>query len=187
MSYHLGISHFHRQPSSPIASQEKRPEQDEDINEDSKEVLMERLNDLVSRLSESHSIEDDTVTAIHSEVDKIELILRKGERHLSPFLEDPYGIMNAPRDPEHFEASSLSPSRPSLSPSQSLRMRFPPKPQSSAQDHRGKEMTAEVATKIAKEADELAITLSETVDELLLRKEEADVSNTPRVSHQLDI
>jgi hypothetical protein len=187
MSYHLGISHFHRQLSSPTASQEKRPEQDEDINEDSKDVLMDRLNDLVSRLAGSHSIEDDTVTAIHSEVDKIELILRKGERHLSPFSEDPYGIMNAPRDPEHFWGPSLSPSRPSLSPSQSLRMRLPPKLQSSAQGHRGKEMTAEVAMKIAKEAEELATTLSETVDELLLRKEEADVSNRPTVSHQLDI
>lgn len=161
----------------------------EDLVEDSKDVLIERLSDLISHLMQSQSIKDDTVAAMHSEVDKIESLVQKAERNQSPFLDDPFGVLSISKDLSPLHSPSrppFSPSRPPLSPSQSLRMRMPPRSRA-PKPAKSPEMALAKATQIAKEAEKLATTLSETVKELLLRKEEADVSSKSRICQQYTI
>lgn len=79
---YLGISHFpvlHHQlsPTSPKFPLESASSQS--LTDDSKEVLIERLNDLVIRLANS-SLDDGVVTAIHGDVNRIERHLRGRER-----------------------------------------------------------------------------------------------------------
>lgn len=173
MSYHLGIAHhlpsLHRQLTSPTANGFPKAVPDEDLTEDSKDVLIERLNDLVARLSNARNIDDVAVTAIHSQMDRIELIVRREERHQSP-LDGTVASLDVLRDEDNFWGPP--------SPSQSLRMRLPPKPGSAVlpQHQRELSMSTAKAVKIAKEAEELASILSTTIKELQTRREESDVS-----------
>lgn len=171
MSYHLGIAHhlpsLHRQLISPTSNGFPKAVPDEDLTEDSKDVLIERLNDLIARLSNARSIDDVAVTAIHSQMDNIELIVRREERHQSP-PDGTVASLDVLRDEDNFWGPP--------SPSQSLRMRLPPKPGSSVLPQRELSMSTAKAVKIAKEAEELASMLSTTVKELQTRREESDVS-----------
>lgn len=75
MSFHYpGL--LHRQFSSPTTPSFKESSPDEDLTQDSKDVLIDRLNDLVLRVSEEKSLEEGAVTAIHKEVDLIEVLMR---------------------------------------------------------------------------------------------------------------
>lgn len=170
MSYHLGIAHhfpsLHRQLTSPTNGSFPRTVPDEDLTEDSKDVLIERLNDLVSRLSKTHALDDGAVSAIHSQMDKIELIVRKEGRHHSPQSEEGYGSLNLVKEEDSFWAPP--------SPSQSLRIRLPQRPKNSVLSPREPRMSTAKAVKIANEAEELASRLTSAVAELLIRKEESD-------------
>lgn len=167
--HHLGIAHFpvlHRQ-FSPTASTFSAPSPARDLTQDSKDVLVERLNDLVLRLSKDSSLEDNAVTAIHSEVDKIELLLHGGERR---------------RGSRGTENTTLSVEDDTFwgprSPTQSLRLRRPViirgSPRQAA--HNESPMTPAKAVELANAAEELASQLTKTVAELQTRKEESDVN-----------
>ncbi|KAL2073332.1 hypothetical protein VTL71DRAFT_10656 [Oculimacula yallundae] len=165
MSYRLGISHFpalHRQWSSPMS--EKFPDPpDEDLTEDSKDVLIDRLSDLVQRLSKVSSLKDSAVSAIHREVDKIELLVHEVEKTDSPnhLVRENSGHSN---DDDFWGP---------LTPTQNMRMSFPnmsqyssPKAASAAENKR--------AAEVAEAAEELAAKLASTFTQLAIRKEESD-------------
>jgi hypothetical protein len=164
---YLGISHFpvlHRQFSSPTGASfsDSSPSQHE-ITQDSQDVLIERLNDLVLRLSTAQDLEDGTLSAVHSQVDKIEVILR-GQGH----SRSGSGISRG--DPFWGPAT----------PTQSMKMRLPdasPGSQHPNLHRHMREKSSAKAIELAQAAEELASRMSVTLEEFQLRKEESDVSS----------
>lgn len=192
---YIGISHFpvlHRQFSSPTSTifAEPSPTPSQDLTQDNKDVLIERLNDLVVRLSKDSSVEDGVVSAIHTGVDRIELLLKNREKGAHK------------KSPSPGSDTFWGP----ITPTRNVRMRFPESPSSrysltreasfANSEFNGREqlpgsptshrqsitheatMSAERAIEIAKSAEDLASKLSATVAELQVRREESDVSFT---------
>ncbi|KAI1311664.1 hypothetical protein F5Y03DRAFT_391214 [Xylaria venustula] len=68
-------------PSSPLyphSDADRRSPDDgnyEDVAQDSRDVLVQRLNDLVSRLTGEHHIKDESMHALHAKVDELESVL----------------------------------------------------------------------------------------------------------------
>jgi hypothetical protein len=170
---YLGISHFpvlHRQFSSPTrrAFSDSSPSQ-QDITQDSKDVLIERLNDLALRLSIAKELEDGAVTAIHSQVDKIEMILRGEEKHKKP---------NHSRSES--EVSKDDPFWGPATPTQSMKMRLPDASSGSQRPplrRNLKGVSPAKAIELAQAAEDLASRMSVTLEEFQRRKEESDVSS----------
>jgi len=172
---YLGISHFpvlHRQFSSPIrgAFSDSSPSQ-QDLTEDSKDVLIERLNDLVQRLSTAQELDDGAVTAVHSQVDKIEMILKGEEKQKKP--SHSRSSSGVPRDsPDPFWAPAT--------PTKSIRMRLP---DTSTRSQRPplrrnlQEVSSVKASELAQAAEDLASRMAVTLEEFQRRKEESDVSS----------
>jgi len=170
----LGIAHFpvlHRQLSPTSADFPVSPSIQDDITQDNKDILIERLNDLVQRLSkDGASIGDKAVTNIHHMVDGIETLMREkpktpkmdesdidSEEGTTKEVEDKWGAL--PRTPAQSVRMCLPESWKSAHPSVSLR----------------ENIDISKVAKIAKEAEELATQLSKTVAELQIRREESDV------------
>jgi hypothetical protein len=170
---YLGISHFpvlHRQFSPPTkgAFSDSSPSQ-QDITQDSKDVLIERLNDLALRLSTAKDLEDGAVTAIHSQVDKIEKILRGEEKH---------------KKPGHSRSGSELSKEDIFwgpaTPKQSLKMRLPdvsPRSQRPPLSRSFQEVSSAKAIELAQAAEDLASRMTVTLEEFQKRKEESDVSS----------
>jgi hypothetical protein len=179
MSYHLGIARhlpvLHRQLTSPSSHEIPKSPPEEGLTEDSKDVLIERLNDLVLRLSNSHSIDDAAITDIHSQVDKMELIVQREERQQSPGSDEINRSLNIPKEEDSFWGPP--------SPSSNLRMRLPPKSIPPAPSQSGALMSPAKAAKLAKEAQELDSLLATTVAELQTRREESDVCTFPNTQN----
>jgi len=172
----LGIAHIpvvHRQFSSPTNSRyaESLSSQD-DVTQDNKDVLLERLNDLMQRLTKNGpSIEDKAVTNMHHLVDGIETLMR--EKPQAPNLDD---LDTGSESGNTSEQGSLwAPSLP-RSPIQNIRLRLPDSGREPPTSAPKQEMTASKATEIAKAAEELAVQLAKTAMELQIRKDESDVS-----------
>lgn len=174
MSYHLGIAHFpvlHRQLTLPTSAY--FPDlPDEDLTQDSKDVLIDRLSDLVLRLSKVRSLQDGAVSAIHKEVDKIEVLVNGLEK------------TNSPSPTLSKEKSGLSSNEDDFwgprTPTQSMKMRLPILSQSSSPRSVPKpvsEGSPSRVAEVARAAEELAANLASTVEKLLVRKEESDVSS----------
>ncbi|TVY57398.1 hypothetical protein LCER1_G000821 [Lachnellula cervina] len=171
----LGIAHFpvvHRQFSSPTSSRyaESLSGQD-DVTQDNKDVLLERLNDLMQRLTKNGPpIEDKAVTNMHHLVDGIETLMR--EKPQLPNLDD---FDTGSESGDSKEQDRLwAPSIP-RSPIQNIRIRLPDSwrdPPPSAPPKQ--EMTTSKATEIAEAAEELAAQLAKTAIELQIRREESD-------------
>ena len=180
---YLGIAHFpvlHRQFSSPNTHRDLlEPSANQDITQDSKDVLIERLNDLVSRLSKDISLEDSTVDAIHAGVDQIEVLLHGGDK---PRVAS--GNLESSQAKDMGEdvlwATPLTPTR---------NMRMPLADQSAKtspsfthQPH----ITIAKVDEMAKAAEDLAMKLAATVLEFQARMREADVSQVfQRIHHHL--
>lgn len=166
MSFHqLGIAHFpvlHRQFSSPTTQSFAESSPDQDITQDNKDVLIERLNDMVSRLSKSSGLKNSVITAIHSEVDHIEVLMRDREK---PQKSDPFGF-------DGRETREDNRWGPPMSPTRNVRMRFADIPHSPL---RPPPMSPSRAVEIAQAAEVLSSKLEVTVLELQARKEESDV------------
>ncbi|KAH8811763.1 hypothetical protein F5884DRAFT_855099 [Xylogone sp. PMI_703] len=192
MSLHyLGIAHFpilHQQfsPTRPKSTIEKSPAQS--LTEDSKDVLIERLNDLASRLTDS-SLDDSIVTAIHGDVDHIERLLRgKDKRSPSP-LQANISVDGDARSSTDERRIERDPFWAPLTPTRSISMHLPSRRDSSIsishsisqlrqptpdfeehRQHDEKEM--ENMRKIASSATTLVSRLTNTITELQERREE---------------
>jgi hypothetical protein len=171
---YLGISHFpvlHRQFSSPTSRSFVESSPSEDLTQDNKDVLLERLNDLVLRLSKDDSLENSSITAIHSHVDKIEVLVQGREAHekSSQARKELHGSPSLPREEDVFWGSRT--------PTQNMRMHIPEIPEYARRPTQKEPQTTPAkAIGLAGVAEELAMRLSATVAELQARKEESDVS-----------
>lgn len=173
--HHLGIAHLpvlHRNFSSPTPTSStillgSSPSQD--LAEDNKDVLIERLDDLLLRLSDS-SLEDGTISAIHTEVDRIETLLRDRGTHQSPRVGNESRASKGSVEDVFWRP--LSPTR-----NISMSMRMPESRTSPRHlNQYAAQMSTQRAMELAVSAEKLASKLSETVAELQVRKEESDVS-----------
>lgn len=175
--HHLGIAHFpvlHQQFSSPTASASP-PVQD--VTQDNMDVLLERLNDLVLRISEntSSSLDDRTVTAIHSEVDRIEVLVKKGEKHQQSGHVRGKDSRDSKGPTDAGDDVFWGP----LTPTRKVKMRLPgtsANPSLSSPRNAPRVPTSR-AVEIAGAAEELASSLATTVAELQTRIQESDVSS----------
>ncbi|CZT44095.1 uncharacterized protein RSE6_04220 [Rhynchosporium secalis] len=167
MSFRLGISHSpvqHRQLTSPKIEQYPEPPVG-NITEDSKDVLIERLNDLVLRLSKVSLLEDGAFSAIHKEVETIELLVDGVEKSNSPSQ-----LLRA--DSGYSEADDFwGPSTPT----RNIKIRLPvmstyklPSPKLASKSKPDK------AIEVAQAAEELSAKLSCTLAQLINRKVESD-------------
>jgi hypothetical protein len=174
--HHLGIAHFpvlHRQFSSSIGKGPPESSQNQDITQDNKDILIERLNDLVALLSQNSRLEDSTVTAIHSGVDQIELLMR-GREPPSKAAQSVSDGVDAKQSNENGEDIFWG---PSMSPIRNIRLRLSDKASNSSHSpHHCPRMTSSRAIEIAKVAEDLSLKLAATMSELRVRKEESDVS-----------
>jgi hypothetical protein len=170
---YLGISHFpvlHRQFSSPTkgAFPDSSPSQ-QDLTQDSKDVLIERLNDLVLRLSTAQELEDGAVTAVHSQVDRIEMILRGEAKHKQPNHSRSGSGISVPKDDPFWGPAT---------PTQSMKMRLP---NTSTDGQRPplrrnlQQVSSAKAKEMAQAAEDLASRMTVTLEEFQRRKEESDV------------
>lgn len=166
--HHLGIAHFHRQLSSPTSKTFRETTPDEDLTQDSKDVLIDRLNDLISQLTEANSLKDGAVTSIHSQVDKIERLIKIQDGHTAQH--NP-GHLGAPIDDDTFWGPPT--------PTQSLRMRLPQMSPSAGHSPFFQEphIANSKAEEVAKAAEDLATRMATTVAESQKRKDESDVSS----------
>lgn len=110
-----------------------------------------------------------TVSSVHSQVDKIEMILRGEEKQKKPgHSRNGSGIS---RDDPFWGPAT---------PTKSMKMRLP---EASSRSQRPplrrnlQEMSAEKARELAQAAEDLASRMSVTLEELQRRKEESDVSS----------
>jgi hypothetical protein len=170
----IGISSFpvlHRQFSSPTSTSLLESSSSQDLTQDNKDVLIERLNDLVLRLSKDRSVEDSIISAIHSGVDRIELLMKGREK------ENQKKSPQVSNESKHARGNSEdifwgSP----LTPTRNVRMRFPDSPTSPHHSvHRRPRMSADRAIEIVKSAEDLSSKLLATIMELQVRREESDV------------
>jgi hypothetical protein len=158
-------------PSSTVATCDSTP----DLVLDSKLALIKRLYDVVFRISNEQSshLDRNAVAAIHSEVDRIEVLVKGGER-LPARDEDRVGFqdLQAPTSPRYDALSSQ------LAPTQEAQM-----PVDDAPIHpprlslqQAPTMTISRAIEIANAAEELASQLAASVEEFEKRREESDVT-----------
>jgi hypothetical protein len=172
-------AHFpvlHRQLTSPTSKTFREISPHEDLTQDSKEVLVDRLNDLILQLSNTNTLEDSAVSTIHSQVDKIEQLIRSQNGHI-PNQSPRY--LESMREDDTFWGPAT--------PTQNLKMRLPMSPRS---DHsfflQEPHMSTSKAEEVAKAAEDLACKMTITVTEMQKRKEESDVSRRKHSSHYLD-
>ncbi|RFU34050.1 hypothetical protein B7463_g2277, partial [Scytalidium lignicola] len=179
MSLHyLGIAHFpvlHQQfsPTTSKLSVENSPTRT--LTDDNKDVLIERLNDLVSRVTSS-SLDDSVVTAIHGDVDHIERLLQGKEKQsqspLSARSSMDRGLRSSTDENISEKKSFWSPATPTRSISMHLPIResLSPSSQYATPDvKRHLDRTKEVVTSTAA----LVAQLTTTVAELQARREES--------------
>ena len=170
----IGISNFpvlHRQLSSPTSTILLESSSSQDITQDNKDVLIERLNDLVLRLSKDSSIEDSIISAIHSGVDRIELLMKDREKA----NQKKYPQLSSESKHSRGNSEDIFWGSP-LTPTRNVRMRFPDSPTSPHHSfHRQPRMSTDRAIEIAKSAEDLSSKLLATVRELQVRREESDV------------
>jgi hypothetical protein len=139
-----------------------------DISEDNKDVLIERLNDLVQRLSTDHSLEDKVVSRIHREMDNIEILMLKAD--VAPIISNELATKKGEIFFPEQNNGFWRPKTPTR------KVSIPMPASSSVSVPKEERMSTAVATQVAKEAEELATQLSRSIAELHQRKEEADVS-----------
>lgn len=176
MSLHyLGIAHFpilHRQFSSPTTSFPLGSSPSQDLMQDNKDVLIERLNDLVLRLSKDSCLEDSAVTAIHAKVDQIELLI-PGERSL-PGLKQVGDKSNATARLSRDNEEDIFWQSPTPTRTASMRLPETRKNIHSQSIPQVSETSTTRVAEIATAAEAIASQLTAAVLELQTRKEELD-------------
>jgi hypothetical protein len=172
---HLGFSMLHRQfslPLSPaisdICSSAGRRSSDQDA-EDNKDVLIQRLNDLLAKLSHD-DVEDSAITELHRKTDEMETLLKVEQASSSPSEVDEKSQSPLRRDSEDlFWARPLTPTSNFL-----RRPRTPlHRPHSLPRKSR---MTISRAAEVAESVDELDSRLVKVITDLQVTRAESNVS-----------
>ena len=164
-------------PSQSIASPTpSSPEQD--VAQDNKEVLLERLTDLVQRLQDEDHLDNSSVTTLHKRVDDMETIFRSKQRTLRPA-----------RSLRSMRSFTMS---PEVNKDDSMHLsKTPPPPPERAlfRDASGRNSEPSLvldgtfkpddAIKLSQQAADLLASLNKAVAEFQERKEETNVSRSP--------
>lgn len=172
-------------PQSPSSSSSHDIHNDSSLILNGKDVLVSRLNDLVSRISHAVKLDDDAIHTIHAQVDAIEGLVRNEEEShdASPgaritgsqaVYSSPESIRGTGREiDEHEFWNSSSPNS-----GKPVRSTLLTKTGSSACEVDDRKTTKPMSTKraeeIAREAEALASTLTTTVADLQARREESN-------------
>jgi hypothetical protein len=190
MSLHfIGIRDFpvlHRQfstpknsPKSPNFRLSENPTSTstQDLARDSKDVLIQRLNDIALRLVTGENLKDEDITALHIDVDRMERVMRSttgSHREESlPGGRSRSSTTTISRDNED------DPFWPPFSPSRKVTMRLPDSPTRSSPSNslhhppKSHDMSPQKAALLAQEADSLREALSHIIAELKARREES--------------
>jgi hypothetical protein len=202
MSLHrLGIANFsplRRQFSSPLASnispplhvkQEELSDEDraytgpqdpadDEVTQDSKDVLLERLNDLTQRLlSRRASISERSVGFLHEKVNEMERVIASSK---------PPRVTRIPMPPRTDDSDPFwaSPS-PLWFRSQFSDISRPPSKEPPAEIKKAPSISAADALRISAEADKLNEELATLMENLKARQEESDVSTARPENIQL--
>lgn len=178
MSYFIGIRDFpflHRQFSSSGSKFPDLTSSSQDLAQDSKDVLVQRLHDLANQLTLEENLSDKIITVLHVDLDRMErLLYRSPKTPTQSRFSDPQRdeSMDTRRDHEDDAFwSSMSPSRIVNKRFQSYSTTIP-----HLQIEKSPKMTPTKAIDLAAEAESLLSRLSDAVMELKARKEESDVS-----------
>lgn len=186
MSLHfLGIRDFpvlHRQFSSPTGKTFDSSTSNKEISGDSKDVLVQRLNDLALRLMTEGNLKDDDITALHIDVDRMERLMRKSSgTHLGESFHDGRSPVVTAASRDHEEDYFWGP----FSPNRNVKMRFPTTPLTTSHSNLQEaldispeetfELSPKKAAILTQEAESLREQLSTTLTELQARKEETNV------------
>jgi hypothetical protein len=188
---------------------------DDDLTQDSKDVLVDRLNDLLKRLSTGGSLGGADITTLHAKVDEMEKVLASDDRHRPARpkrvqqrpsvlqLASPLAIVpsdNRPKTPDDqqhpdYWGFSRTPPRRQLAPAFSelstprdeSRDMSLTNIQAAAIDGIEKpEISTQVADSLVVEAEKLCTELNTVVKNLQDRREESDArSLTPFLSSLL--
>ncbi|KAI0142370.1 hypothetical protein F4776DRAFT_676281 [Hypoxylon sp. NC0597] len=199
--YSLGVSPLspmRRQFSSSLtrSSSLHPPEPDhseqDDLVQDSKDVLVQRLNDLATQLSQQDHLKEDSVYGLHAKVDEMERVLSRRDHPLrqTPQRSRPTSLIQLQSSKNEHERfwGSLSPGRiiPSIS-----NVPLPTQKSSSTQTseeyfdgHRAhtpqkNQMSAAQAARVVEEAQRLNKELEDVTTSLRARQEESDARSHP--------
>jgi hypothetical protein len=147
----------------------------QEFSMDKRDALIKRLKDLVFCISKdaSSSLDDNIIAAIHSEADRIEVIIKDGEKHQDLDDEDREDLKDSqpPLDPTDNALWST------LAPTQQASRRIddtsacPPGPSLQQSPN----MTTSRPIEISNAAEELASQLAASIKELQIRREESEV------------
>ncbi|TGJ86800.1 hypothetical protein E0Z10_g2006 [Xylaria hypoxylon] len=155
----------------------------EDVTQDSKDVLVQRLNDLVAMLSQQHHVKGESINALHAKVDELENVLyirdysskSKTWSPRLPSLNPGHGDQDGsylswkPSHPDNPLLSDVSSPAPPARPSLSAETRVDRRADKKAKSHASK-MTVAEAEKIMAEAQDLHKNLEVHIHALLITR-----------------
>lgn len=196
--HHLGISPFAHRPAPRRADASSSSQDDA---RDSRDVLVQRLADLMERVGDSR-LADDAVSEMHRRVDEMEDVARTGTpraekkphpRPKTPNADARPNIWGAPSallrpsfsDPSPFETTSRAPAlRPPVlhrhtvsEPIDEISLQLPALVQMRPGTRERMEAAARIeeAARIAREAEQLNVHLATLITRLRARQEESEV------------
>ncbi|KAI3317480.1 hypothetical protein HD806DRAFT_527000 [Xylariaceae sp. AK1471] len=175
-------------PSYPQSQSDEDHEDHEGITQDSKDVLVQRLNDIAKRLSRQHHVKDQNINILHAKVDELENALRtpgyqsKTEKTQHPGS-SPLGPTNGDRYGSDLSWEALHP--PDLLPSDVSSLSLPRHTSPSAKTGTGHKrdtkakshapkMTVAQAEQVVAEAQSLYKDLETVISNLRDRQEETE-------------
>ncbi|CAL3972540.1 unnamed protein product [Diplocarpon coronariae] len=169
MSYTLGVSsssvmqgHFNSPTSKSYPEVSK-----EGLPQESKDVLVDRLNDLVLRISKVGVLRGKAISTIHAQVDKIDILVNRVEAIERPNLPSREVLRNGTPPTDFGEPST---------PTQNLPMSLPIYSHASncSSTPGAVDKSPKSAAEVAKAAADLASRLSTIVAEFQLRNKESN-------------
>ena len=181
----------------------------DELTQDSRDVLVERLTDLVQRLSRGDTsvLQDANISALHAKVDEMETVLAAGARPAAAKRrsreprsrptsgiyvgggdgaldeQDPFGIMSPSWVMSHFYGADST--QTSLLGGDKGRETgkedgtTAPVPAAARPEAGPRKISADVAERIVQEAEELCAEMSKVVKSLQDRREESDARTSP--------
>ncbi|KAI2468265.1 hypothetical protein F4781DRAFT_443651 [Annulohypoxylon bovei var. microspora] len=160
--------------SSPLHSPEAEHSDEEELVQDSKDVLVQRLNDLAAQLNRQDHIKGDDVYGLHAKVDEMERVLSTKDHpsRWTPRRSRPTSLIIQSTSRNELDPFGVSPKLGRMMPS------IPniplPIQKSSSTQTTGHQMSAAESGRVVQEAQNLCKELEEVVSNLRARQEESD-------------
>ncbi len=162
----------------------------ESLTQDSKDVLLERLGDLVQHLTAGRGIQGTDITALHAKVDEMERLIPATRREKakrrdsagSPSLYGPKpGRLGSPLPivPQERREGYSEPATPTKGPEPTSPVpAAQPSPPTPKPSNRELKVPSEVADRVVAEAEKLNTELTKVLENLKSRSIESDVRHT---------